>query len=190
MTPVLDAALEIQQFVQERNWPFCIIGGLAVGRWGRPRATQDVDLTLLTGFGSEDSYITAMLERFESRLSDAGNFARANRVLLLKASNGVSLDVSLGGIGFEVRAIERATPFGFSPAACLVTCSAEDLIVLKAFAARETDWSDIEGILIRQQGRLDWAYIRKQLVPLCELKDAPEIPDRLERLREETEKSR
>jgi len=38
MTPVLVAAIEIQQFCQAREWPFCIIGGLAVLRWGEPRA--------------------------------------------------------------------------------------------------------------------------------------------------------
>ena len=52
MTPVLVAAIEIQQFCQAREWQFCIIGGLAVLRWGEPRATQDVDITLLTGFGN------------------------------------------------------------------------------------------------------------------------------------------
>jgi hypothetical protein len=41
------------------------------------------------------------------------------------------------------------------PGVALVTCSAEDLIVFKAFAGRERDWLDIEGIALRQRGRLD-----------------------------------
>jgi hypothetical protein len=32
----------------------------------------------------------------------------------------------------------------------LHTCSAEDLIVLRAFADRSKDWVDIEGVIIRQ----------------------------------------
>ena len=48
---VLRAAEEIQAFCQLRGWPFCFIGGVAVQRWAEPRLTQDVDLTLLTGFG-------------------------------------------------------------------------------------------------------------------------------------------
>ena len=63
------------------------------------------------------------------------------------------------------------------------TCSAEDLIVFKAFAARPKDWIDIEGVLIRHSSKLDWKYVRTQLDPLVELKNAPEILDELERRR-------
>jgi hypothetical protein len=51
---VLAAAGEVQSFCQQHGWRFCFIGGVAVQRWGEPRLTQDVDLTLLTGFGKED----------------------------------------------------------------------------------------------------------------------------------------
>ena len=55
--------------------------------------------------------------------------------------------------------------------------------MLKAFAARDRDWPDIEGIIIRQSGKLNWTYVRQQLAPLAELKEAPEIVDELERCR-------
>lgn len=51
---------------------------------------------------------------------------------------------------------------------------------MKAFAGRSTDWRDIEGIAIRQQGRLDQQYILENLAPLVEVSDKP---DQLERLR-------
>ena len=38
-------------------------GGLAVQRWGEPRLTRDADLTLLTGFGKEARFASALLER-------------------------------------------------------------------------------------------------------------------------------
>ena len=41
---------------------------------------------------------------------------------------------------------------------------------------------DLEGILIRQAGRLEWAYVEAQLRPLVELKEEPEILERLERI--------
>ncbi len=53
---VLAAAVEVQDFCQQRKWRFCFIGGGAVQRWGEPRLTQDVDLTLLTGFGDEEMF--------------------------------------------------------------------------------------------------------------------------------------
>ena len=61
MNPLHEAAAEIQASFAERSWSFCFIGGLAVQRWGEPRTTQDVDATLLTGFGNEEIYVDALL---------------------------------------------------------------------------------------------------------------------------------
>jgi hypothetical protein len=72
----------------------------------------------------------------------------------------------------------------YPPDISLRTCSAEDLIVFKAFADRPKDWMDIEGVIIRQSARLDWSYVREQLAPLAELKDAPDLLAKLERMRE------
>ena len=56
----------------------------------------------------------------------------------------------------------------------ITTCSAEDLIVLKAFAGRALDWHDIEGVIIRQGRQLDEELIWSELLPLLDLKGAPE----------------
>jgi hypothetical protein len=55
MNPILEAARDFQTFCETNGWKFCFIGGLAVQRWGEPRQTQDADLTLITGFGQEES---------------------------------------------------------------------------------------------------------------------------------------
>jgi len=183
MIPQLQAAMEIQSFCKEKGWSFCFIGALSVLRWGEPRITQDVDATLLTGFGKEELFIRELIGFFQSRVPDAEDFALKNRVLLLRARNGIDIDISLGALPFEQNLVQRATPFSFTPDATLITCSAEDLVVLKAFASRNKDWADIEGIMIRQGVRLDWKYIFENLAPLCELKNAPEILDKLQELR-------
>ncbi len=54
----------------------------------------------------------------------------------------------------------------------------------EAFAARAIDWRDVEGVLIRQQGRLDFAQIEANLRPLCDLKEDPEIYAHYEALRD------
>jgi len=182
---VIRAASELQAVCQAEHWRFCFIGGLAVQRWGEARETVDVDLTLLTGFGGEDPFVSTLLERFEPRIADARSFARVNRVLLLRAQSGVGLDIALGGLPFEETAVDRASLFTFPPDVPLQTCSAEDLIVLKAFADRPKDWVDVEGIIIRQSGTLDWAYVLTHLSPLVELKGAPAILEQLDRRRVE-----
>ena len=182
MNPLFAAGLELQQFMQAQQWPFCFIGGLAVIRWGEVRMTQDVDLSVLSGFGNERFYIERLLSKFISRVEDAMNFAILNRVLLLTASNNVSVDVSLAGLPFEQQMIQRASCFDYAPGCSLTTCSAEDLIILKAFANRAVDWIDVEGILIRQGNDLDYSYALNHLEPLCSLKESPEILDRLKQL--------
>jgi hypothetical protein len=61
--------------------PACLIGGLAVQRWGEPRATQDVDLTLLAPLGEEKRSIDLLLRRYKGRDANAREFALARRVL-------------------------------------------------------------------------------------------------------------
>jgi hypothetical protein len=184
---LLEAALEIQNFFEQKNWQFAFIGGLALFRWGQHRTTKDVDGTLLTMFANEEKYVDAILERFKSRISDAREFALRNRVLLLTASNGVGIDFSLGGLWFEEQAVRRSSFYEYAKGYELRTCSAEDLIVLKAFAERGQDWVDIKGILERQKGKLDTDYILENLRPLCELKEAPEIVERVKKMLEMTQ---
>ena len=166
-------AQELQEFLDAQAWSYCFIGGLALQRWGENRLTRDVDLMLFTGFGGEEAYIRPLLDRFAARRPDADAFAHEYRVLLIRATDGTGIDISLAGLAFEESLIERSSRFEFLPGTSLRTCSAEDLVVLKAFAARPQDWVDIRGILLRQGPQLDREVIGERLAPLVELKEAP-----------------
>jgi hypothetical protein len=184
---VIQAAADLQAVCESHGWRFCFIGGLALQRWGQPRETVAADMTLLTGFGGEDPFIQTLLGRFEARIPNAAEFARERRVLLLRSSKGVGLDIALGALPFEELVVNRSSLFVYPPNVPLRTCSAEDLIVLKAFAGRSQDWVDVERIIVRQTGKLDWGYIRAQLRPLAELKEDPGILDQLELRRQQFE---
>lgn len=181
MNGLFAAATEIQDFCHDRQWRFCLIGGIAVQRWGEPRQTRDVDLTLLTGFGGEAPFIQELFASFEGRFPDAAAFARDHRVALLQSSAGVGLDIALGALPFEERAVARATDWTIGDVV-LHTCSAEDLVVHKAFAGRAQDWIDIEMVVARQGGLLDTALVLNEAVPLLEVKQATDDRDRLKAL--------
>ncbi len=184
MIQLVEVAAEIQAYCQSRGWKFCFIGGLALQRWGEPRLTEDVDLTLLTGFGEEETFIHGLLEKFQARIENAAAFALRNRVLLLKSKIGIGIDIALGALPFEKQSVLRASDYEYAPGIFLHTCSAEDLIVSKVFADRDHDWIDVKMILVRQgKSNLDWRYILRQLKPLCALKGQPEIVDRLMQMR-------
>ncbi len=181
MNPLFGAAVDVERFCVSQGWEFCIIGALAVIRWGEPRLTRDVDLTILTGFGGEERYIDALLQRFAPRRADARQFALRYRVLLL-AANEVPVDVALGAMPFEERAVRRSTPWTLADDTSIRTCSAEDLVVFKTFAGRDQDWLDVEGVILRQGPRLDTAVILEEVAPLLDLKGTLEDLDRLQRL--------
>ncbi len=185
MKQVLSAALEVQQFFEQNDWPFCFIGGVALLAWSDPRLTNDADVVLFTGFGEETRFIEKILARFRSRIPDAEDFAKRTRILLLEVG-GVGIDVSLGALPFEESAVRRSVVFRFLDDVELRICNVEDLIVFKAFAARLRDWADIENI-IATTASIDWSYVTEQLEPLVELKEEPAILKKLEELRNRTE---
>ena len=183
VNPLFLAAQEVQHLCEGEGWDFCFIGGLAVQRWGEPRHTRDVDLTLLTGFGAEGAYVARLLERLPGRVDDPGGFALRARVVLLRNSDGVPLDVALGALPFETRSVHRSSVWRVPGVDPLRTCGAEDLVVHKVFAGRDRDWADVRGIVDRQGARLDWELIESEPRLLLELKETPEAWDRRHALR-------
>ncbi len=186
MNPIFAAALELQDFCGTRGLRFCFIGGLALQRWGEPRLTQDVALTVISGFGREPEYVDQFLSCFTPCIPDAREFALQHRVLFLFSRNAIPLDVALGAMPFEERAVVRASSFAVAEGVSFRTCSAEDLIVFKAFAGRGQDWIDIEGIAVRQCRRLDVHLIWQELMPLLELKKDQHTAPRLRQILEQS----
>ena len=174
---------DVQEFLDSLSARFCFIGGLAVLHWGEPRLTRDVDLSIFTGFGLEEPMIDSLLAKYQPRIEDAREFALLNRVLLLQ-EGPIGIDISLGGLPFEERCVERFRSVEVLPGVVLKLCSPEDLIVFKAFASREIDWRDIRGVIVRQgNATLDWNYIDSNLTELAVLKEDLQIIDKLNSLR-------
>ncbi len=179
---VLAAAAEVQDFCKKHGWQFCFIGGIAVQRWGEPRLTQDVDLTLLTGFGKEEQFVDALLAAYAARRADARAFALSRRVLLVRTGQAVDVDIALGTVPFEQRSIQRASVWHWDEGRFLLTCSAEDLLVHKLFAGRDRDWADAESVLIRQHGKLNLDLVRSELTSLLDLKGELDSLAKLDRM--------
>ena len=178
MDDLFAAALAIQATCVRRGFGHCIIGGVAVLRWGAPRVTRDVDIAVLADFGRERVVVDGLLDEFAGRIPDAAAFAVRNRVLLLKTAVGVEIDVSLAALDFERAMIDQATEFEPLPGVRLRTCGAEDLVVMKAFANRPRDWDAVESIA-RCQPALDWPRVFTDLTPLADVKGDPSILERL-----------
>ncbi len=179
---LLEAAQEIQQFCRSRNWRFCFIGGIAVQRWGEARLTRDADLTVYTGIGDELRYIEALLGAFKSRIEGGREFALGHRVLLLRASNGIPLDVTLGALPFEDKAVASARAEEIVAGVRLQLAPPGALVVFKVFADRPQDWLDVEGIIVKSGRLIDWNDVRADLAALLDLKGDTTALGRLDEL--------
>jgi hypothetical protein len=175
LAPQLLAAAHACEVLRCLGYHGCLIGGLALQRWGQPRFTQDVDLTVLAPFGSESAIVDRVLGKLSPRSADARSFAIERRVLLCVAPNGVSVDISLAALPFEEEVLSRATRWREVDGVWLETCSAEDLIVYKLVAARPQDVADVHGIVRRQGAKLDSGRIRHWGRQFAELKEDPDL---------------
>ncbi len=180
-----ETAWRLHQFLTERGIPYVIIGGIAVQRWGQPRLTRDVDLTILLPAGQEEPVLREILRAFPGRVEDALQFALVHRVLPVRVPGGSEADITLGLPGYEEGVVARAVDYDLGDGRVVRLCSAEDLIIHKAVAGRPQDLMDIEGIVARQRDRLDLTYLRRWLGEFSALLEDPEIAQRFERAWEE-----
>jgi predicted nucleotidyltransferase len=148
LRPLLSALEDLQVWLHSRSTPFVVIGGVAASLLGRPRLTQDIDLTVIVDPDEWEQLLASGQEHgFEARLSSALDFAKQNRVLLLRhVASGISVDVALGALPFEQQMIRRARPTEVGPLS-IPLATPEDLIIMKAIAHRPRDMEDIESVL-------------------------------------------
>jgi hypothetical protein len=169
MSDPLEAAWEVHCFLTAQRVSYAIIGGLAVQRWGEPRFTRDVDVTVVVPFEQAASFIGAVVKNFAPRIEDAAAFARRSRVILVSAANGCQVDISLGLPGYEDEVIRRAVDFELEPGKIVRLCAPEDLVIHKAVAGRPRDLEDIRGIVHRRGESLDTDLIRLWLGRFSEI---------------------
>jgi predicted nucleotidyltransferase len=159
-----------------------VIGGVAVSIQGHPRYTQDLDALVVLDDSNWPAFIAPAAKfGFSARVPDVLEFARQTRMLLLLHDpSGVPLDVSLGCLAFEEELIERAQPVKLRRLTVPIAAP-EDLIILKAVAARPQDLADID-IVLSAGHRLDLGRIRKTVAFFAATLERPEIVKQLELL--------
>jgi hypothetical protein len=152
-----------------------IIGGIAIIARGVRRMTTDIDVVVRGDAVAVETLLAILAERgIEPRIPDALAFARRSLVLLVRhRPTGVDLDVSLAWSAFEHGALERREDARYAGVVAPIA-TAEDLVVLKAIAARPKDYEDAETLLLLHP-EIDVRRARRHLAELAELAGAPEL---------------
>lgn len=159
-----------------------IIGGIAVGFLGKPRYTADVDAVFLLSTKDIPNFLElARAENIIPRIQNAEDFARKNRVLLLKyAPTETEVDISLGIMPFEEEMVKRGVVKSFANISARLP-TPEDLIIMKAIAHRPKDLEDIRTI-VDKYPNLEQHRIERWVKDFAELMETPELWGQIEKI--------
>ena len=176
LEPLLDALDALQQLLSRFGNRGVIIGGAAVSILGRARFTEDVDaMFLLSNKDLPHLLEMAKEEGIEPRIDNAVDFARKNRVLLLKHTlTDTGIDISLGALPFEEEMVERSTLYQVDEALQLRLPTPEDLIIMKAIAHRPKDLEDIRTIAAKYPD-MDVKRIEEWVRAFGEVLETPDL---------------
>jgi hypothetical protein len=152
----------VVEAVSASSVPYCIIGAVALGAWGRPRATNDLDLLVLADSQARDGLIASL-----SSCSIVVNvqWAETNPMAKGRVTRFASpvhpkypLDIIYVADSQERATVERKKLTVVQGLSVWVA-SPEDLMLLKLKAGRPTDFDDVIGIVKNPRLQLDLAYL-------------------------------
>lgn len=144
-----------------------VFGAQAVVVHGRPRATEDVDVTVDPA-GLTATALAHHLEARGFRLAEFADaeFVAATRVLpFVHQPSGMMLDLVLAGPGLEEVFLDGAEPTDLGGVTVPVI-RAEHLLVTKILGGRPKDFEDAREIVKARGDRLDLAMVRELISAL------------------------
>ncbi len=178
MSALGDVLAVLARVFDERRLRWYVFGAQAVSVRGAPRATQDVDVTLLADRGSLPAIVGALeAEGLSHRYPEIADELLAHgAVLPLVHRSGMEVDLVLGGSGLEVLAASRATRLSLDGVEVPVA-HPTDLVVMKVLAGRGKDLDDVHALLAG--GEVDVAAARDLLSQLEEALGQSDLVQRL-----------
>ncbi len=167
---------KIAQKLDKDKIPYMVIGGQAVLVYGRPRLTQDIDITL--GIDADDfAIVEKMCKKLKLNIlpEKPEDFAKQTRVLPAEEPKSkIRVDFIFSFSPYEAQAIKRVKeiimddyPVKFA--------SCEDVIIHKMVAGRAIDEEDIKSILNKNKNSIDLKYIRKWLSEFGKIDDHEQV---------------
>jgi len=167
-----EVAARLAERFDEDGLPYALGGALALGAWGVPRTTSDVDMSVFVSEGEIDGLLDsveragAMVERSEACRS----VARTGFFVAIFGRTRIDLFVAHHPwhVEMQQRRVSLPTPDGRP----LWFLSVEDMALAKLLYARPKAVQDLERLFVVQAGRMDLAYLRYWLPRMVPAGDA------------------
>lgn len=182
METLIDALIRLQELLEQEGLPSILIGGLAVGIWGEPRLTRDIDVKVLAS-REERRKVLALLADYTPLNADPDQALQRNGIAFFLDPSEIRVDVMLADTIFDEVAIGRAKRVEVTPGKNVRVCSPEDLIIYKSLSLRARDYADVESIVKRQADTLNDVYVEKWLREFELALDESELVTNYRRLR-------
>lgn len=169
--------------LRRRRARWYVFGAQALIAHGRPRLTEDVDVTVEVAAAKLPPLIAALGRAgFTPRIPDAAAFAAHSRVIpFVHEPSSVGLDLVLAASGLELAFLERAALADLGGIRVPVI-AADDLVITKVVAGRAKDLDDVAGVIAAQGASLDLRRIRAILGELDAALGDSSLLARFERL--------
>lgn len=164
MNALIQLINTVSRYLRQENIPHCLVGGITVAIWGRPRATEDVDL--LVDIPEE------ALEAFHQYLADhdirmdlevARKAVREERSFALYDTWSIHwVDAKVPSRPVDRFTLERVVTVELAEEPVPVA-TPEDVILHKLISRREQDLVDAKSIVLRRETDLDLDYIANRV---------------------------
>ena len=155
-------ASRLAEQLESRGAEYAVGGAIALGYWGVPRGTLDVDLTIFLS-PERPTECVWLLQDLGCELSaaEALQSLRDHGFCSVKFA-GMRVDVFLPTTAFyeAARARRKRLELGGQP---IMAWDAETLAVFKMMFFRRKDLADVEQILRTQGSQFDRLWVREQL---------------------------
>lgn len=140
-----------------------VIGGMAVGVWGEPRLTRDIDMKVLLKRDTARRLIQVLGRGYRSLHGDAEQSFREAGFAFFLDQHGSRVDLLLSDNAFDDEALARAVKVELAPRKKARVCTAEDLVIYKLLSDRPRDRADAQSVIDRQGKKLDRVYVERWL---------------------------
>ncbi len=163
MENLFESLTALQKLLKQEGISSAVIGGVAVGIWGEPRVTRDVDLKILLGRDDAPLLLKILTPDYMPLQSEPLKSLARNGILFVQDKSGTRLDLLLSDTEFDAEAILHAIPVDLGQGLKAHVCSPENLIIYKLISTRSRDHADATSVVRRQGDKLDDEYVLEWL---------------------------
>ncbi|MGH8149941.1 MAG: hypothetical protein ACRETB_08210 [Steroidobacteraceae bacterium] len=168
MTEELDVLGIIGERLKSTGIPFMLTGSFALGYYGKPRMTRDLDFVIALAVQQVDGLVAAFSSDFYIDADTARSAAQSQRMFnLMHYASGIKVDLIVRKDS-EYRQVEfdRRKRVELAGVSTWIT-NREDLILSKLVWARDTN-SEVQKRDVRTllDGSVDWPYLREWAMKL------------------------